>query len=1144
MTIVHETPMTIRVTLSHRTRYRYDRRITVHPQVIRLRPAPHARTEIHSYSLKVSPGEHFLNWQQDPFGNYLARLVFPDPVDHFEVAVEVVADLHALNPFDFFVEDYAYHVPFEYPAGLRKELAPYLERVREPGERFAALVAEARADYEASRDAPEDQRQSTVDFLVDLNRHLRERISYTIREEPGVQTPERTLQLARGSCRDSGWLLVALLRELGLAARFVSGYLIQLTWDEPDLDGSPGPTEDFTDLHAWTECYVPGAGWIGLDPTSGLAAGEGHIPLAATPSPQSAAPISGNLEPCEVEFDFDMQVKRLHERPRTTAPIDDAAWDRLNDVGLRVDDILRRDDVRLTMGGEPTFVADSDRDADEWNTAAVGPTKRQYADRLIRAMGKRFAPHGLLQHGQGKWYPGEPLPRWGYALYWRTDGEPLWHSPELIAGEQGDAGAEQAGTFMRALCEELGVEGDYGQPIYEDPGEFMLAEQQLPENVEPGSERLDDPMERARLARVFDRGLGQPAGFVLPLQEAQAQAAGEGRSASRRRRASQRWRSERWQTRRGHLFLLPGDSPAGFRLPLRSLAWIAEHQYPHVHPLDPFAPREALAPPRFQQRPADDATAPPAPEPTFGDAANDGPYAPPTPGDAVRTALTVEPRDGVVHVFLPPVSNADAYVDLIAAVEETAHKLGLPVRLEGYPPPPDPRLQVLKVTPDPGVVELNVQPADSWPALREVTESAYACARECGLDPVRYSLDGRAIGSGGGAHLVMGAATPADSPFLRRPDLLASLVRFFQHHPSMAYFFTGLFVGPSSQAPRVDEARQDNLYELELALAAVPEPHLAHGQECPPWRVDRLFRHLLTDITGNTHRAEICIDKLFSPDGPTGRLGLVELRAFEMAPHPRLALAQQLLIRALVAALWHSPFREPLKRFGTDLHDRYLLPHYLWQDLGELIDFINHRLHLPLEREWFAALYEARFPCYGRVTHGGLTIELRAALEPWHVLGEEGAVGGTTRFVDSSVERLQVRVLGEADERLAVSCNGYRLPLTPTGTSSEALAGVRFRAWWPASSLHPHIPPHAPLVFDVVDLAAGRSIGGCTYHASHPGGRNYDTQPVNAREAEGRRLARFEPFGRAPAAMQVRTPEAAPEFPHTLDLRLQPPGYA
>jgi uncharacterized protein (DUF2126 family) len=508
-------------------------------------------------------------------------------------------------------------------------------------------------------------------------------------------------------------------------------------------------------------------------------------------------------------------------------------------------------------------------------------------------------------------------------------------------------------------------------------------------------------------------------------------------------------------------------------------------------------------------------------------------------GDAVRTALTVEPRDGVLHVFLPPVASADAYVELVDAVEEVAATLNLPVRLEGYPPPPDHRLRVLKVTPDPGVIELNVQPAASWDELVAVQESAYAMARRCGLSPTKYMVDGRAAGSGGGAHVVMGAAEPADSPFLRRPDLLASMLRFWQRHPCLAYFFTGLFVGASSQAPRIDEARDDSLYELEIALGAIPDPHTAGGRDCPPWFVDRVFRNLLTDVTGNTHRAEICIDKLFSPDGPTGRLGLVELRAFEMAPHPRLALAQLLLVRALVALLWRRPCRDPLIHFGTRLHDQFLLPHWLWNDLGDVIESINQGLSLRLDREWFAAMLEFRFPRYGSVNCDGVGIELRAALEPWHVLGEEGAVGGTTRFVDSSVERLQVRVTGATGERYVVTCNGYALPLVATGTQDEKVGGVRFRAWWPPSCLHPHIAPHGPLVFDVVDTWNGRSVGGCTYHVSHPGGRNYETQPVNEREADGRRLSRFEAFGHAPGAFTVRQPRRSARHPSTLDLRIQ-----
>jgi uncharacterized protein (DUF2126 family)/transglutaminase-like putative cysteine protease len=1125
--------MAIRVALTHRTRYRYDRTVQVHPQVIRLRPAPHARTSIASYSLKVRPTGHFLNWQQDPFGNFMARLVFPEPVDHLDVAVEVIAELEPINPFDFFVEEYAFHTPFGYPATLRKELAPYLERVG-GGRRFEALVAWARERYRGGPETPDAERQSTVDFLVELNRVLNERIAYTIREEPGVRTPEQTLELATGSCRDSGWLLVALLRELGIAARFVSGYLIQLTWDEPDADGSTGPEADFTDLHAWTEAYVPGAGWIGLDPTSGLFAGEGHIPLAATPTPQSAAPIAGGLEPCEVSFDFEMNVTRLHERPRIAAPISDLQWSRLETTAHAVDRILDEDDVRLTMGGEPTFIADSDRDADEWNTAAVGPTKRGYADALIRQLGERFAPNGLMQHGQGKWYPGEQLPRWGFSLYWRTDGEPLWHDHGMIATESmpEHASAERAGDFMAALCAALDVDPQCAQPVFEDPAEFLLREQHLPGNVDPLDSKLDDPMERARLARVFDRGLQEPAAFVLPLQEAQSQA----RAPRPRRR---RWRSERWRTRRERLFLLPGDSAAGFRLPLRSLAWVPEAQYPHVHALDPFAPRDGLPAPRLQRPGAGDAVPlppPPGPVAPLTDVPADQPFT--AAGDgAVRTALTVEPRGGQLYVFMPPLTSADAYVDLVGAIEQVADAINVPVRLEGYPPPPDHRLAMLRVTPDPGVIELNVQPAASWDELVQITEAAYDIAHRCELSPTRFMVDGRPAGSGGGAHIVMGASRPPDSPFLRRPDLLASMLRFWQRHPSLAYFFTGLFVGSSSQAPRIDEARQDSLYELEIALRAVPEP--GDGAACPPWLVDRLFRHLLADVTGNTHRAEICIDKLFSPDSATGRLGLVELRAFEMAPHPRLALAQQLLVRALIALLWRRPCREPLIRFGHRLHDQYLLPYWLWQDLGEVIAQINEGLGIAFDRDWFAALREYRFPCYGQVHHQGVGVELRAGLEPWHALGEEGAAGGTTRFVDSSVERLQVRVTGITDDRYQVTCNGYVLPLAPTRVPGEYIAGVRFRAWLPPSCLHPQIPPHGPLVFDIVDRWNDRAIGGCTYHVSHPGGRNYEFQPVNEREAAGRRLARFDPFGHAPGTFRPMTPRIAEQNPYTLDLRMQ-----
>ncbi len=1107
--------MTIQVALNHLTRYGYDRRINLGPHVVRLRPAVHSRTRILSYSLKVSPTEHFINWQQDPHGNWLARLLFNEPTDHLSVEVDLVAEMAVLNPFDFFVDSSAEKWPFTYAASLHKELLPFLE-TETPGPLMTELIASIPRE-----------RVTTIDFIVELNQRLQKLIGYVIRMEPGIQTCEQTLEQRSGSCRDTSWVLVQLLRQLGLAARFVSGYLIQLKADQAALDGPSGTDVDFTDLHAWAEVYLPGAGWIGLDPTSGLLAGEGHIPLAATPDPGNAAPITGTLDPAEVSFDFAMKVERIKEGPRVTLPYSEAEWASIDALGRKIDARMQAQDVRLTVGGEPTFVGLDDRDADEWNTAAVGPTKRQFADTLLRRLADRFAPGGLLQHGQGKWYPGEPLPRWAFAVYWRADGEPLWADHSLIASESTATSrphaalVEVAERFTAQLAANLELDPAHVHPAYEDTAQFVLREQQLPANVDPLDSKLEDAEERARLARVFGRGLTTPTSFVLPLQPWQAKASSRSPLPGRRRF---RWASERWGTRRGGIFLLPGDSPAGFRLPLGALEHLQPDAYPHVVPLDPFAAHAAL--------PARD----PVQQPRRAEGFSPVPPGVGTiPGVPVRTALTVEPRDGHLYVFLPPVPSAEEYVDLITAVEETALALGQPIRLEGYPPPADPRLRNIKVTPDPGVIEVNIQPAGSWAEQVAITEAIYEEARQTRLDTAKFMVDGRPIGTGGGNHIVVGGPTAADSPFLRRPDLLASLIRYWQNHPSLSYLFSGLFIGPTSQAPRLDEARQDQLYELEIALARVPDPTRGTDLDCPPWLVDRLFRHLLVDLTGNTHRAEICIDKLYSPDGPTGRLGLVEFRAFEMPPHPRMSLAQNLLLRALIAWFWQRPYTGRLIRHGTDLHDRFMLPHYVWADFRSVLADLEGA-DMAFDPGWFAAHQEFRFPLYGHVTVADVEVELRAALEPWHVLGEEATGGGTARYVDSSLERVQVRVTGDRQGRYVVTCNGYTLPLEPTGDGHE-VAGVRFRAWQPPSCLHPTIPVHSPLVFDVVDAVQGRSLGGCTYHVMHPGGRSYDTAPVNDFEAQGRRLARFQPMGHTPGPMQPITVPRNPSFPHTLDLR-------
>ncbi len=1091
--------MVMHVALNHRTSYRYDRLVGLAPQLVRLRPAPHCRTKILSYSLKIEPQHHFLNWQQDPFGNYLARLVFPDRTRELEVVVDLVAEMAALNPFDFFVEPSAEHFPFTYEASLKKDLAPYLECER-PGPHLAAWL-----DTVVRKPTP------IVEFLVGLNQRLQGDIGYVIRMEPGIQTCEETLDLRTGSCRDSAWLLVQILRNLGLAARFVSGYLIQLKPDVKSLDGPSGAEEDFTDLHAWTEVYLPGAGWIGFDPTSGLLADEGHIPLACTPDPQTAAPITGAVDPCEVEFGFAMSVRRFNEQPRVTKPYSEEVWQEILAAGHAIDERLQRGDVRLTVGGEPTFVSIDDREGAEWNTAAVGPNKRGRADDLIKRLRARFAPDGLLHYGQGKWYPGEQLPRWAFALYWRGDGVPLWRNPDLVADERsaGDATILDAERFMNGLTERLGIDPDYVLAAFEDPAYFILKEHNLPKNLDPIDNKLDDPMERSRLAKVFDQGLDQPVGFALPIQRWQARGVG-------------RWRSERWGTRRGRLFLTPGDSPVGYRLPLNALPWIAAADYPHVISMDPFAAHAALPAhaPQFQDR-RRPGTLPP-----------DAVLATGVPG-AVRTAIAAEVRAGRLCVFMPPTESAEEYAELVAAIEDTAASLTMPVQLEGYAPPPDARLNVIKVTPDPGVIEVNIQPSHNWEEQVAITEAIYEEARLARLDTCKFMIDGRQVGTGGGNHVVVGGATPADSPFLRRPDLLGSLVAYWQNHPSLSYLFSGLFIGPTSQAPRLDEARDDQLYELEIALKQIPDPGFGYT---PPWLVDRIFRNILIDVTGNTHRAEICIDKLYSPDGPTGRLGLVEFRAFEMPPHARMSLAQQLVLRALIAWFWEKPYRRPLIRFGTDLHDRFMLPHYVWRDFEEVCaDLAGHGL--PIKPEWFQTHFEFRFPYYGHVTYRDITFELRAALEPWHVMGEEGAIGGTVRYVDSSLERLQVKVTNLQGDRFVVACNGRALPLQPTGEQGGRVAGVRFRAWWPPSCLHPTIGVHSPLRFDLVDQWNGRSVGGCTYHVMHPAGRNYEFFPVNELEAEGRRLARFEPHGHTPGPLHVQPAHPHPEFPHTLDLR-------
>lgn len=1345
--------MGIKVSLEHRTSYTFDRPVRIHPHVVRLRPAPHTRTTIEAYSMRVSPGDHWVNWQQDAFGNFLARLVFNEPATELSIVVGLIADMDAINPFDFFVEEYAEHFPFTYSPQLAADLEPYLRPVDE-GETGSGPGASVR-DW--VRDHAPQGRPRTIDFLIGLNQALRQDVGYTIRMEPGVQTPDHTLGAALGSCRDSAWLLVSILREYGLAARFVSGYLIQLAQDVPSLDGPSGPPADFTDLHAWTEVYLPGAGWVGLDPTSGLFAGEGHIPLAATPHPVSSAPITGATDPVNATLDFSNTVHRIHEDPRVTLPYTDIQWQHITAAGADIDARTRSAGIDLTIGGEPTFVSIDDQTAPEWNTEADGPQKRARAADLAQRLRRIYAPTGLAQYRQGKWYPGEPLPRWEIALHWRGDGEPLWHHPELLddpwlpphdrrttppdrldvtdsgnranvhdavdlgdptdavnaadavnpraamdrsgaldpggamdsggaldpgeviepggalgpgeaiepadvvnpddapgavgvigsgsaieagdefvmaesvgggergephekmnadsiaaasgkrrakaaeeqrrahlAGERRRAGKTDQSDLAEALADQYGGGGAKGHRDSAPPDDETGAEGELRQRINgiderPGSgsgrQRRDvvgerrSPQEdegtavatlprpprtgvggsgsalmgsavtqleletaRAVLTHIA-QGLGLPESQVRPAYEdsllrTAAKAAvpygepvdpqedlvpGEDSAGARKellarldsavdepaayvlslyRRADEvGWASADWRLRRGRIVLTEGDSPAGLRLPLRSIAWDAPPPRPEA---DPFAPRLPLAP-------------------------DEPPAVVESAARAPITALVAEVRAGRLFVFLPPVEEFGAFCDLVRRVEEAVVAVGQPVVLEGYAPPVDGRLRALSITPDPGVIEVNVQPTSSFAEQSRLLETLYEQARLARLSTESFDVDGTDRGTGGGNHITLGGHTPARSPLLRRPDLLVSMLTYWQRHPALSYLFSGRFIGPTSQAPRVDEGREDVLYELEIAFAEIAR--LSHrdsgesgapaaGQPAPPWVVDRALRHLLTDLTGNTHRAEFCIDKLYSPDSVRGRLGLVELRGFEMPPHFRMAMVQSLLVRALVLRFWERPYTAPLLRHGANLHGRYLLPHFLQADIADVAaDLHSHGIEFDIS--WLDPFFEFRFPRFGTVVLGDMEVELRGAIEPWNTLGEQTTVAGTARYVDSSVERLQVRVVGADRGRYALTCNGFPLPLIPAGRADVQVAGVRYRAWQPPESLHPTITVDAPLVFDVVDLDTGLSRGGCTYHVSHPGGMFYAGPPVNSMVAQSRRNRRFEATGHTPGPVDI-----------------------
>ena len=1061
--------MGIQVALNHRTLYRYEKAISLGPQVIQLRPALHCRTPILSYSLRVTPSEHILNWQLDPHNNRLARLLFSGKTDEFAVEVSLVADLTPYNPFEFFLEPGVEEYPFAYAPGLAKDLEPY-RSVDPPGPLLHAFL-----------ESFQGQKSGTISLLLDLNRKLREEIGYVTRLEPGVQTCEETLEKRSGSCRDSAWVLVQSLRNLGIAARFVSGYLIQLQAADP---ASGGPEADSADLHAWAEAFLPGAGWIGLDPTSGLLAGEGHIPLVCTPTASQAAPIGGTSEPASVEFSHSIAIRRLNDPRRPSKPFTDQDWARVRQVAHSVDADLKAQDVRLTMGGEPTYVGIDDPESPQWNIDAAGAIKRARGLALIQALREGMASGGLLHYGQGKWYPGEAVPRWALSCYWRVDGIPVWEDIDLIAREDREYGygAADALRFMEALTRRLDVSSENVLPAYN-----------------PDSEA------------------GEPVGYILPLRRRQPE-------------GQLRWSSQLWFPHPERLLLSVGDSPIGFRIPTEAMPWVAPDRIEYEFDAAQFEKWVKL--PARPLRRADLFALTAAPDPL-------PPVLPPSDAvkELIRPSLCVQARDGRLHVFLPYAPKLADYLDLVSAVEDTCRYLKAPVWVEGYAPAFDPRLRSFSVTPDPGVLEVNLPPASNWDELEQINTLLDAEARRNRLTAEKFGYDGSRIATGGGSHIVIGGATLPDSPLLRRPDLLRSMVGFWQNHPSLSYLFSGMYVGPTSQYPRVDEARMDALYELEIAFRNLP------SGDCPPFVIDGLFRNLLVDATGNSHRAEFCVDKLYPPEGLGLQLGLLELRAFEMPPHVQMNLLQMLLIRAMVSMFWKTPFEGGLVRWGTALHDRFMLPEFVRRDLREVLGTLRSAGY-NFEDEWFDSHLEFRFPKIGSIAADGVELELRQALEPWNVLAEETFSGNTVRTVDSSMERMQVKLSGfTMESRYVVSCNGRRAPLQPTGEPGTAIAGVRFRARRLSASLHPTVPVHAPLVFHLIDSLRGCSIGQCTYHVGPPNGRLYSARPVNAAEADDRRMERFQMAAPALSPMAAPKEEINPHFPMTLDLRLPPPRH-
>ncbi len=1037
--------MTMRVALNHHIGYVFDCQIDPTTLWLRLRPAPHTDALVEAYSLKVHAAQPWLTWVRDPFENHLGRLDLPEPFVRIGFDVDVIVDLDRVNPFDFFVEPSANDFPFEYSDQLRKELMPYLHR-----ERCGPIFADWLAELDRSP-------RYLVEFLTQMKDHVCEKLGWQSPMDAKPIDLDAVIGQGGGSASELAWVLTQSLRAVGLAARITSGYLISLTTDD-NGDVSEDESADNACMHAWSEVFVPGAGWIGLDPSLGTFTAENHVPLASAPDPFRTVPLVGIDEQHVASYQNDIRLRRL-KPTEPGKPISETHWRDIMACGRYLDDKLSGEQIGLCTSAEVNFVSAVNSAAPEWTNQTLGTDKLRAAYALLNRLRTRWAPGGTVHVCQGEHIQGELSARWQLSCCYRSDAQPLWRNGELLASCQNLPGCATSGDarqLAEMLAAKLGLDTQFVIPAHEDPLHQLTINPTLLRDAPRGDE-LVDPLQRQQLANRLSTPQADPAGYVLPLRW-------DFRTES--------WTSGVWKFRRDGLHLLPGDFALGFRLPLQSLA-------KHATEPDDIA----IEPSLFEEKPR-------LPE-VYGEVfarqieidrsreeieiADRGGN-----GRAPRTAICVEPRDGVLHVFLPPIHYAEHYVGLIAAIESAVETLGLAVVLEGYPPPQDPRLKRFVLEPDNGLLRLFLPAVSSWQEQSELYETAYAQADQVGLDCEHGGRrDDTSLRPNSYTTLTLGGPTPAESPFLNRPQILRSLIAYWQNHPSLSYFFSGTLIGPSGNAPRPDEGRDDALYELGIALERFP-----HDSKLP-WVPDRLLRHLLADASGNMHRAEIRVDQLYAPERQSRRLGQIMLRSFDMPPHPRLASLQALLVRALIAHFSRQPYTKPPVAWQSALHDRFLLPQVLWDDLGTIIGDLGES-ELPLQHEWFAPLLEINYPKLGSVQIGDITLELRRAHEPWPLLAEEVSAGSMARFIDVANERIQVRVIGMPPDRYVLVCNHELVPLHRSTVQGEYVAGVRYKVCQPPSTLHPTVAPTTALVFDLIDTWTGRAIGGCTYYPAPP----------------------------------------------------------